>query len=202
VLSLRERASRPTLILIPTTTRLPPDLALRHAPTDRVALLALTDSLRIESGSLVRVAVGAHASHVAASATPIATLDTNKTPIKQEATSPIPRPRIWQELRLRLVDGHTLSIRVGDKHVRATYLDLGMGSGVTRAPSVMWELLVKICEEGGQYKWTPHGDFSVVKRRMAYLREALRSAFGVDDDPFEKFSRRDGWRAKFVARGE
>ena len=98
------------------------------------------------------------------------------------------------------IDGHTVSFRAHGKGTRRTYLDLGMASAKSREPTKSWELLLVLCEGGGTFRWKDLGSHAVVKQRVVTLRKELRALFGLEDDPFEPFDMRDGWKARFVAR--
>ena len=43
------------------------------------------------------------------------------------------------------------------------------------------------------------GDAQATKRTVSRLRRDLQRMFGLDDDPFFPFRRREGWHARFRA---
>jgi CheY-like chemotaxis protein len=104
-------------------------------------------------------------------------------------------------LAMKVVDGHTLRIANGRKHVTVTYLDLGLATK-TRVPTREWELLVDVCAGHGTFRWKKFGTFHNARQRIYILRKKLKAAFGIDDDPFHAFRATDGWRARFRASSE
>lgn len=190
-LAERATAERPAVVLVPTLDDVPAWAAAQNDHGTRLAVLALEDVLTIVDDELVLTLPQRRAALALVPPAP-ATL----TPLH----AGLPRPASWPELRLHLVDGHTVSVRVGKTAMRRTYADLGMASAKNREPTKQWQLLVALCEGGGTFRWKDLGTFEVAKRRVARLRDDLQAAFGLEDDPFEPFDRRHGWKARFVAR--
>lgn len=181
--------ARPALVLAPAAS-IGRELDGHGGPGEHVELVRLEDVLVVSHGAL-------------ALAGPIASVPPKlpKPPKRREPTDTgLPRPSAWSELRIYRVDGHTVSVRVGNRHVRRTYADLGMASDVTRGPTKTWELLMAICEGGGTFEVRSQGDSA--KKRVSRLRQQLVEVFGLADDPFEPFRPRVGWRVKFVARDD
>lgn len=189
-LAERATAERPAIVLVPTLDDVPAWAAAQNDHGTRLAVLALEDVLTIVDDELVltlpqrRERWRSYRPH--------------RRPSRR--CTPGSRARRAGRLRWHLVDGHTVSVRVGKTAMRRTYADLGMASAKNREPTKQWQLLVMLCEGGGTFRWKDLGTFEVAKRRVARLRDDLQTAFGLEDDPFEPFDRRVGWKARFVAR--
>ena len=191
-LSLRERAARRTLVLVPTARDLAGDLAAQYGPGGKVELVILEDVLAVrKTGLVLREAEKASEEEAA-------TRRSVRRKVVRELS--IPKPDKWEDLRIHKVSESIVSIHVGRLHARCTYADLGMVDGRTRAPSVAWELLITLCES---YGWcAPRGASNRNKLRLTKLRDALQRAFGLNDDPFRPYEKRAGWRARFQATDE
>jgi hypothetical protein len=61
-------------------------------------------------------------------------------------------------------------------------------------------LLKKICHGNGMFQTRGFGSTTNGKRLMSELRTALKNTFGLESDPFERYSRATHcWKPKFVA---
>jgi hypothetical protein len=195
-LAARERASRGALVLVPTAARLGATLPVRHGAGAHVEIEVLEDAVAVREGKLTRVA-----KLRLVSPEPVAneTESTSKRPpgIAAElgATS-------FAQLKVTVVDGHTLRISCGKKWVRRTYVDLGLHTGGTREISKQWKLLLAVCQGQGHFRWKNFGAFGTVSTAMSRLRKKLCDAFGLDEDPFEEHHVVKGWRPKFMASSE
>jgi hypothetical protein len=106
----------------------------------------------------------------------------------------------WNQIRITVVDGHTVRISCGRTTVRRTYRDLGLHAENSREPTKKWTLLLAICAEHGTFRWKDFGSFHAVSQATSVLRGKLKEAFGLEEDPFHAFA--NGWRAKFFASAE
>jgi hypothetical protein len=98
-------------------------------------------------------------------------------------------------VRIRLLDGHTASVVVGEARGVFNYAQMGMGNRKNAAPSVQWELLRIFAARGGVLTWqSPQADRKNQKRRELLAR-ALKEFFRIDRDPFATCG--DGWQALF-----
>ncbi len=109
--------------------------------------------------------------------------------------------KTFEEIGLRVVDGHTVRVTCKRRHVTATYIDLAFATR-RRTPTREWELLLDICDNHGTFRWKRYGDFNAARQRVFVLRTKLKAAFGIDGDPFHKFRVVDGWRPKFRATSD
>jgi CheY-like chemotaxis protein len=107
----------------------------------------------------------------------------------------------FADVRIKVIDGHTVLIAHKRKRLRATYIDLGLATK-TRVPMKEWGLLLDVCAGHGKFRWKNYGGMVNAKQRVSVLQAKLREAFGLEDNPFHKFRVMDGWRAKFFATSE
>jgi hypothetical protein len=200
-LETRERASRPTLVLIPTGRRLAPETATRHARGAHVEVEVLEDVIAFRSGEPARVAklrvVGSPASTsptIPAEATAVAAAP----PIRSTTIAAEVGASSWAELRITAIDGHTLRIQCGEQSIRRTFVELGF-AGELRDPIVKWKIVLAVCAGHGSFRWKRFGTYKTAKNGVSVVRRLLKKAFGLEDDPFHKFNVAEGWRTKFFA---
>lgn len=112
----------------------------------------------------------------------------------------MPRLRLWEELRLVVIDGHTVRATVGKVSVRLSFRDLGLENLKSKTPSRAFELLVAICQGSGEVKYRAFGGMVAAKKQVSFLRAALKARFGAEGDPLPTLGPGKGWRAAFVAR--
>ena len=70
---------------------------------------------------------------------------------------PTPAGATWGQVKLRLVDGHTVSVAVGAAHGVFNYAQLGMANRKSGNPSVQWELLRLFAQGSGVLTWRSPG---------------------------------------------
>ncbi len=122
----------------------------------------------------------------------------------------IPSGTTWQQITIEFIDGHTVSVRVGQIHKRLSYGDMGMEDKRTKNPNGQWRLLQKFAEGGGVIRFgsitkqqreyelarlaskmeTDFGGFSIhtppdktTKTGKKALSKTLKEVFGIPDDP-------------------
>jgi hypothetical protein len=109
---------------------------------------------------------------------------------------PTPPGATWDDVRVRFLDGHTVSIQVRDRAGRFGYADLGMVNTKNNTPTVAWDLLRTIAEERGHLTWASRKASADHRKRKQVLADRLRAFFGIEGDPFEVDG--GGWRARFA----
>jgi hypothetical protein len=185
-LTARESLAQRTVILVPTRRGIEAALGQRFAHGKHVELAFLEQSLVLRDGN-----IGVVASPFGPATTPEPTCTTGLVRL--------PAGTGWRDVRFYRVDGHTLSVRAGDFHRRVSYVDLGMASTKNREPTKQWNLLLALCERRGEMPRTPQADADAVKKQVSLLRTQLRRTLGIQDNPFEPYEPRRGWRPKFSA---
>lgn len=184
----------PFLLLAPTCRFLRPrgEESLRRC---QACFLALDETIVLgDDGQLVATAVADRA---------LATFRQQVVPEETIAAKidffPTPVGATWGQVRLRLVDGHTVSISVGAAHGVFNYAQLGMANRKSGNPSVQWELLRMFAEGGGALTWRSPGAGRRNQKRRELLARSLRQFFRIEGDPFAACG--DGWRARFQIEG-
>ena len=106
----------------------------------------------------------------------------------------------WGDLRVTVVNGHTLRIGHRKTAIRRTYRDLGLYAKSSREPTRKWKLLLAICEGHGTFRWSTLGGFGAARQAVSVLRMKLKEAFGLEEDPFYEWN--GGWKVRFFASSE
>jgi hypothetical protein len=107
----------------------------------------------------------------------------------------------WNEITLFEVDEEDLiGVTFDTRLRRLSCVDFGLASIRDRRPLDVFVLLKTICRGNGLFGTRAFGSQSNGKRLMSELRAAMRATFGVEGDPFEKYSFRErSWKVKFRA---
>lgn len=108
---------------------------------------------------------------------------------------PTPAGVSWSQLRIRFVDGHTVSVAVGGAHGVFHFAEMGMANRKNGTPTVQWELLRESAAGYGILTWRSAGADRKNKKRRENLARNLAAFFRIDGDPFAPYG--NGWRAKF-----
>lgn len=119
-------------------------------------------------------------------------------PDSQHDVFPTPEGATWRDVRMRFLDGHTVSVQIGDENRVLNYTHMGMDDRRNSNPNKQWKLLRAFAEGGGTLDWSsPASDPKNQKRRESLARR-LREFFRIDEDPFDLTKNRKGWRTKFL----
>ena len=108
---------------------------------------------------------------------------------------PTPAAASWSDVRLRLVDGHTVSASVGGARGVYNFAEMGMANQKNGTPTVQWELLREFAAGHGVLTWQSRGADRKNKKRRENLARDLQEFFRIDGDPFVRHG--NGWRARF-----
>jgi len=103
----------------------------------------------------------------------------------------------WGDIEIRFLDGHTVSVRAGDRREVFNYTQMGMASKKNAGPTVLWGLLQQLAENRGTLAWRSAGADRRNPKRIERLGKALKAFFGLAEGPFHKYEKKTGWRAKF-----
>ena len=213
----RERVARRTLVLVPTGTHLPLDVAARFAAGEAVEILPLADALVVQNGKLALTPL---ASKTRATEPPIAALS-------EEAIAPAPlTPRTipgkrkktlgaaggiaaalgvtrWGQIRMTMVDEMTVRIQGNGASVLKTFVELGfldkrkVGEAM---PVQAWGLFVLLCRQG-RFRPSAYAQMGKkwgAKKAVQTMRDALKGVFGLAEDPLLGYSPKGGWAARFL----
>ena len=152
----------------------------------------------------------------------ISTYLEDKTPSKSLKTKEnggtvikLPKGAVWEEIELRFKDAHTVNIlRKGTLICTVDNEQLGLGARNTKnkSPNKSWKLLslLAIAAGHGAQKApvkslfigplkTSEAGCDQIKGRLS---KRLKQAFGISDDPFCPYNRKDGYKTKFSLKPE
>jgi len=105
-----------------------------------------------------------------------------------------PANATWADIRIKFIDGETVSVKVGDVTARLPCSEMGMVVGRTRRPNKQWELLRSFAKGYGVMTWeSPDADPRNQKRRE-YLARDLKAFFRIDGEPIVLTDDKKGWR--------
>ena len=109
--------------------------------------------------------------------------------------------KTFAEIGIKMTDGHTARVLCQRRRLTVTYIDLGLATRM-RTPTLQWDLLVAVCVGHGVFRWKKYGTFANARQNVYLLRNKLKAAFGLQEDPFHAYRVVDGWRSKFFASSE
>jgi hypothetical protein len=205
----RAESARGTWVLVPTARAVEPDLFARYGARraeGRLALDALTDVLVVQ-GERVAVAPRLHVVRASAGA-PEEARTTGETKARAGIARPrsaveqlLPRARRWSEVTLYdHPDPDKVLVEIAGRAAPFTAAELGLATKRARRPTKAFRLLQTICERDGMFDTRAFGSRDASKQLLVDLRVALRGAFGIEDDPFEPYSKAHrAWKPKFRA---
>jgi hypothetical protein len=189
---------RPTLALVPTGRHLTPATREEHGPGATIVLEVIEEAVVVSQGRLARAAAVAPDAPSLEPPPPVAAA---RTPLPARPMTFAGLER-WNQLRLCLINQHTIRVDLPGKKQRCTYIDLGMATAASREPTRSWEMLVAFCEDHGQFQSTRFGSAEVTKQVISRLGKELRALFGLAEKPFHDYRNDRGWKAKFDARSD
>lgn len=108
---------------------------------------------------------------------------------------PTPPEACWGDVRVRFVDGETVSVRVGEVSAVLNYTQMGMASAKNGRPTLQWELLRAFAAGHGLLDWSSPAAHRRQKKRKNLLAATLRAFFRIEGEPFEPDG--NGWRTQF-----
>ena len=110
---------------------------------------------------------------------------------------PTPAGARWNDVRIRFLDGHSVSIWVRDKSGVYSFSQMGMSKRNSAAPTAQWKLLEAFAEGRGVFDWENEQASRTQKKQKQLLSQALRDFFRIDGDPFRYVRDFKGWEARF-----
>ncbi len=118
---------------------------------------------------------------------------------KQDGTVFFPTPAnvTWSDVRIKFIDGETISIKAGTAAGTFVYAQMGMADGRHARPTKQWELLRSFAQSYGVLTWrSPAADRRNQKRRER-LAQDLKNFFRIDGEPILPTDDAKGWRTVF-----
>ena len=110
----------------------------------------------------------------------------------------LPADATWGKLRVKFVDGHTVKVAYpGLQSKKFDYKDLDFQDTRTNNPDLKWKFLQILAENHGSLSPEKY-DRRFHKNTKYEVAKRLKAFFAVSDDPFEKYSKQDGYRLRFT----
>ena len=110
---------------------------------------------------------------------------------------PTPANARWSDLKIRFIDGETVSVSVLGVDGRFVYSQMGFANKNTARPNFQWELLRDFAQNGGRITWSDPGASRDLPKRKEYLVKSLRKFFRIDGSPIELTACKKGWCCAF-----
>lgn len=191
--ALAAACGEPFVLLAPTNRRLRPEAesVIRQA---KACFLPLSEALAVsDQGKWVATPIAQKA---------IESFRTAHLPPPEGADGvvffPAPAHATWSDVHIRFVDGHTVSVAVGEASGTYLYSDMGMADGRSKKPNKQWELLRSLAKAGGVLTWnSPDAERRNQKRRER-LSAVLQQFFRIEGDPIAYDEEIKGWRTLFT----
>jgi hypothetical protein len=128
------------------------------------------------------------------------TAQSNGSPANEAASKPAfptPEGAKWTDVSIKVVDGETVAIKLGDHARRYVYSEMGMIDGRTKKPTKQWELLQLFAGNHGLLTWQSSGADRKNQKRREVLSDNLRTFFGIEGEPIVLTDDKKGWRTTF-----
>lgn len=109
---------------------------------------------------------------------------------------PTPTGSDWTDLRIRFMDGETVSVRIGNITRMLNYTQIGMVSAKNAQPTRQWELLRTFAAGYGILDWSSRSAHRKLQKQKNLLAQTLRKFFRIEGDPIESLN--NGWRTRFA----
>lgn len=196
VFALAASHSGPFIVIGPTDRKCEPGCTELLAARKSL-LLTLSDVLSIDMSGRPTVA-GRCAKlmsefHLAA----VPALQPDSKEASPIAFFPTPANAGWNDVQIRFIDGHTISVSVGDKSGVYNYVQLGMSKRNAATPTAQWKLLEAFARGRGLFDWKNEHASRNQKKQKQLLADALRHFFRIEGDPFHYVDEVRGWEARF-----
>lgn len=102
----------------------------------------------------------------------------------------------WRDLRIRFLDGHTVTISVNSRRERWTFAEMNMKDARNGNPNKQWKLLEQLADNDGRLSWTSPAAHPKWKKQVQLLAHRLQEFFGLPDSPFYSYKKGKGWELK------
>lgn len=110
---------------------------------------------------------------------------------------PTPPNAGWNDVQIRFLDGHTVSVSAGDQSGVYTYSQMGMSKRNSGTPTAQWKLLEAFAKGRGVFNWKSEHADRHQKKQKQLLARALCDFFRIEGDPFRYVEELKGWEVRF-----
>jgi hypothetical protein len=111
---------------------------------------------------------------------------------------PTPADASWSNVRIRFLDGHSVSISVRGITGTLHFSQMGMADRRNAKPTQQWELLRAFSKYYGQMTWDHRDATPKNQKRREYLARNLKTFFRIDGEPIVLTEDKKGWRTVFA----
>lgn len=155
--------------------------------------LSLSDALKIDpNGSLLATPVAMQ--KLAAFQDAVLPSSTTSNGVVFFST---PSNATWADLRIKFIDGHTVSVSIRGDSGTYVYSQLGMVDSRSGKPTVGWELLRSFAGGQGLLTWKSADAKRENQKRCENLTKDLQRFFRIEGKPIEYLKSAKGWRTRF-----
>ena len=137
---------------------------------------------------------------------------TKKEVLFSEPKVKLPPNAKWQDLTLSFVNQQDIEVKYGDTSIgKYSHEDLGFAQGNTewKHPDRRWALLYVLAVTGAYRPRTVTTkdnlmdvcgvkNVNAVEKQKSDLSKGLRAAFGINDEPFERYTHETGYQPKYT----
>ena len=110
----------------------------------------------------------------------------------------LPADARWQEITVNYIEDAVIRVRFRGETRRFEPEDLGLRNRKNGMPLVGWTLLRTLARCDGELSWKDAGASTRIKKQKQLLSRALKTCFGIEDDPI--VWRGKAYRARFVIK--
>ena len=142
------------------------------------------------------------------------------------AVKPFPTPEksSWNDLEVEFADARRVRLTIGRVSETRDYTEMGFRNARNGKETLAWNFLRLLAKNGGSVKWQgkkarrppsgSHRERSETvnqsqsgppvrdqgKSRVREIRARFKRIFGIDEDPFERYTLETGYRVRFRLR--
>lgn len=120
---------------------------------------------------------------------------------QSDSSFKIPQLKSWEGLVIKFADDEHVEISFPGIRMdfKVHYRILGFEDKRNNTPDKNWEFLMGLALLGGQVTWSDRKLSSDhVKKRKQFVKNKLAAFFGLDEDPFHKYTKKRGYQLKFI----
>lgn len=111
---------------------------------------------------------------------------------------PTPDGTTWDEIEIELVSDNSIRVRLGEMTKCFTGLEIGFKDWRKGdLPDMQWELLKIFAQKNGEISLRTISYEPGKHKPVQALNKKLRSFFGIDSNPINRYSKKSGWTTKF-----
>ena len=129
-------------------------------------------------------------------------LQARLTTSKTSPSWPLPPDTCWEQITMRLKSTQEILCSVG-RETRPLSPDvLGLRNARNGRPTATWAIVTAVAEESGRFRFRDPGKRESGKKHVEQFRAALRTYFGLTDDPIPWDRATGEYATRFVIKNE